>query len=420
MTYFELIQKLFNVNLHGGIKLGLSNSLQLSQALGSPEKAFKAIHVAGTNGKGSVTTKIAAALQHAGYRVGLYTSPHISCFRERIQINGEMISEESTTALLTEIFETVDKNHIPATFFELTTFLAFSYFAQQKVDIAVLETGLGGRLDATNIVMPMLSVITSISLEHTDILGSTLEDITIEKAGIIKPHIPVIAGPRMPHQIVQAIAQQRHSPCEILDENYATFEEENKALAKRALESLGIAEEAIEKGIKETPKCRMEILTHAQAPQFKSFPEALILDVGHNPDGLLNLFKAIRQKYPKNEIRILFGLSKSKDISGCLAILKEEGIHFHLVEAPNGRGMAIADLQRGLVECGVPLPQISVDATIKESLINALSEASQKQQLVLVCGTFFIMSEVRQALGIEEARDPIDLNERKKTTDEHR
>jgi dihydrofolate synthase/folylpolyglutamate synthase len=416
MTYSEVIQRLFNVNLHGGIKLGLSNCHQLDRLLGFPHKSFQSIHVAGTNGKGSVTTKIAQSFQYAGYRVGLYTSPHISCFRERIQVNGQMISEESVTTLLSGIFEKANREKIHATFFELTTFLAFQYFAQQKVEIAVLETGLGGRLDATNIVNPLLSIITSISLEHTEILGSTLEAIALEKAGIIKPQVPVIAGPRMPHTIIKEVAQQNQSPYEEVKGNFKNFDEENKAVAKQALKRLKIPEDCIAKGIVAVPKCRMEILTAKQCPQFSQFPEALILDVGHNPDGLSNLFKAIRQKYPQKEIRILFGLSKSKDIMSCLEVLKEHGSHFHLVEAANGRGIETADLQRVMMNIGIPLPQISVGSSIEQSVKEALTMGAAKQQIVLICGTFFIMAPVRQTLGIVEPIDQTDMNERNKST----
>ncbi len=154
MSYSEVIQKLFNLHLFGGVKLGLQNTQRLQQLLDFPDHSFSTIHVAGTNGKGSVSTKIASAFEHAGYRVGLYTSPHISSFRERIRVNSNMISEEAVQNLLLFLFKIIETEQIPATFFELTTFLAFLYFAQEKVEVAVLETGLGGRLDATNVVYP--------------------------------------------------------------------------------------------------------------------------------------------------------------------------------------------------------------------------------------------------------------------------
>ena len=199
--YQTFINRLFAINLHGGMKLGLKNMETLNAMLGTPTQHFKCIHVAGTNGKGSVVYKIAKSLEKEGLRVGLYTSPHISSFRERIQINGQLIDESSVVAGLSRIFEEIDKSKIPATFFEITTALALKYFADQKVDYVVLETGLGGRLDATNIVTPVLSIITSISLEHTEYLGSTLEAIAKEKGGIIKPYVPIFIGPRVPQPL---------------------------------------------------------------------------------------------------------------------------------------------------------------------------------------------------------------------------
>lgn len=207
--YQDLLKKLFAVNLHGGIKLGLKNIQQLNQLLGNPIAQFKSIHVAGTNGKGSVVTKIAKGLEEEGFRVGLYTSPHISCFRERIKINGRMIDEASVTSILERIFNVIEQEKIAATFFEITTALAFLYFAKQRVDFAVLETGLGGRLDATNIVTPLLSIITSISLEHVEQLGETIDAIASEKAGIIKPNIPVLIGPCVPVGIIEKFADEK-------------------------------------------------------------------------------------------------------------------------------------------------------------------------------------------------------------------
>lgn len=411
--YSELIKKLFNANLHGGMKLGLSNSLCLDTVLNFPSRSFPAIHVAGSNGKGSVTKKIASAYQFAGYRVGLFTSPHISCFRERIRINDQMISEEEVAHLLSQIFDVAKNYALNPTFFELTTLLAFHYFAQEKVDMAVLEVGLGGRLDATNIITPQLSVITSISLEHTEILGKTLEEIAIEKAGIIKPHIPVVLGPRVPFQQLQRIAAERESPCTQVEGIYETFDEENQAIAKAALELLCLPSAAIEKGLKERPPCRFETWTRQQLPKYhnNTFPEAVILDVAHNPDGLLHLFKAIRNKHGIRPLRVLFGLSKTKDISACLAILKANGNDFHLVEAQNGRGMPPQQLKEGLLVLGVTEDRVNIDSTIEESLRKAMREASNQNQILVICGTFFIMGKARRALGLDEPCDAIDMNE---------
>lgn len=394
MNYAKLIDQLFSVNLFNGIKLGLTNSLQLDASLGYPSKAFSSIHVAGTNGKGSVTKKIAAALQSAGYRVGCYTSPHIACFRERICINTEMISEREVEKLLPEVFSSASTS----TFFEITTLLAFLYFARQKVDWAVVETGLGGRLDATNILHPKLSIITSISMDHADRLGNTLEEIALEKAGIIKPGIPVLLGPRMPHAIFQEYARFCNSPCAIVKTTFPTYEQENCAIAECALKQLNIPFQAIQEGLKAHLPCRMEHLA----------AQRVILDVAHNPDGLIELFKAIRQQFTKEKLSIVCGLSKTKDIQQCLQIIQQHAAHIHLVEATNGRAAPIEQLRNALRALQVPDACITMHGSIAEGV-----HASQKSKdLTVVCGTFFIMAEARAALGIVEPQDVTDMNER--------
>lgn len=407
LPYSDLIVKLYNANKFGGMKLGLQNSLKLQELLDFPDRTFKTIHVAGTNGKGSVSKKIAHALQSAGYRAGLYTSPHISCFRERIRINGKMIPEDKVRSLLSFIFELIESENIPATFFEITTFLALHYFSQEKVEVAVLETGLGGRLDATNVVNPILSIITSISLDHTDILGMTCEEIAIEKGGIIKKATPVIIGPRVPFASIQAIADQMESPC--FQVNCATplFEEENREVARAALKHLErsflLPQDAVEKGLQGRQPCRFERI-------MDKIP--IILDVAHNPDGLEHLFQMCRHHFPAKPIRILFGLSKSKDIESCLKLIAQECSYFHLVAAMNGRGLAVSELYRSLKNKTSDANRIMAHFSISEAVNDARNEAIENQELLLICGSFFIMSEVRNALGIQEQCDMIDLNER--------
>lgn len=413
MNYSNQLDKLLKVNLFGGMKLGLHNPEKLNALLNFPDRKFQSIHIAGTNGKGSVSTKIAKGLERAGYRVGLYTSPHISCFRERIKINGEMISEEVSAKILNRLFDIAEKEGLHPTFFEYATLLAFQYFGEEKVDIAVLETGLGGRLDATNIVVPKLSVITSISLEHTEILGSTIEKIAEEKAGIIKPSVPVVIGPRANNKIINQIAKERESHLEIVQGNFKTFDEENSAIARKALELLNIPREAIFKGITALPACRMEILEVNSKKENQIISTRVILDVAHNPDGLFRLFESLRHKYPLENFRILFGLSKTKDIDGCLAILAKNGSHFHLVEASNGRGLSAKDLAVSMEKLGIPSQRFSINGGIKESVRIALEEASKKQEMLIICGTFFIMGEVRHALEINEPCDSFDMNEKK-------
>lgn len=387
-SYSALLNQLYSINLHNGMKLGLANTLALSRALGAPEKQFSTVHIAGTNGKGSVATKMAKGLQLSGKKVGLYTSPHISSFRERIKINGEMIDESSFVKHLERLFA-ID---IKATFFEYATFLAFLYFAEQKVDYAVIETGLGGRLDATNVIMPTLSVITSISYDHTEFLGTSLEQIAYEKAGIIKHYSPLVIGPKADFDIIKTFARVQESPLYQVTGIYKTYDEENSAIAKKGLQVLGLSEEVIEKGIAVRPPCRVEKIGN------------VILDVAHNTDGLTELFRVIGdQKLP-----IVFGLSKTKDIAGCLAIIKEHGSHFYPVEAPNGRGLPVDQLKDMMYRSGFKEEEISVLPSIEEAVRMARMSGEQ----ILVCGTFFIMAPVRQALGIVEPRDPYDTNEK--------
>lgn len=389
--------------MFGGTKLGLDNSWRLQRALEFPDRSYKTIHIAGTNGKGSVSTKIAEGLRASGRKVGLYTSPHISTFRERIRINGIMISENAVEELLTEIFHIIEEEKIPATFFEITTLLALKYFSKQNIDFAVLETGLGGRLDATNIVTPELSVITSISLDHTEILGRTLEEITREKAGIIKTRRPVIIGPRVPYTIIKEVAETQSSPIFRVNGRFDTFEDENRAIAQEALFHLNIDPKAIEVGIEGRQPCRFEC--------FQS-PCKGILDVAHNPDGLEQLFRAIDSHFPKHPIRVVFGLSTNKDLGSCLKILNEKCSHFHLVTAPNGRGAPVKILEEHLVKHQVNPNAISIDRDIRSSMAKAIQGCLQEQQLLLVCGSFFIMHEARRALGIHDPHDQFDMNER--------
>lgn len=405
MTYSTLVQRLLHINRCGGMKLGLENVLRLQKLLHFPARSFQSIHIAGTNGKGSVSIKIATALQEAGYRVGLYTSPHLSCFRERIRVNGDMIAEQVVSTHLSRLFDTIEKEHIPATFFELTTCLAFLHFAQEQVEIAVIETGLGGRLDATNVIHPCLSVITSISLDHTEILGSTREEIAKEKGGIIKKQIPVVIGPHVPLAPIQAIALQQQSPLIQVQANSSFFEEENCAMARTALMSLPfqISSEAIERGLKSRQPCRFEVL--AGSP-------TIILDVAHNPNGLHYLFQAIQQHYPGRSLRLLFGLSKNKDLHGCLELIAAHGEHFHLVEAANGRGAAVQSLATHLEKLAINPSRVFQHDSIAAGVQQAQQEACQHNQVLVVCGSFFIMAEVRQSLGFHDPQDSLDMNER--------
>lgn len=404
--YPQLIKELFSLNLHGGIKLGLSNSYSLNEALNHPIVQFKSIHIAGSNGKGSVATKIAKALECGGYKVGLYTSPHISCFRERIRINGHMISEEEVVRLLPKIFAITKERMIPATFFEVTTALAFQHFAENNIEIAVVETGLGGRLDATNILTPILSVITSISREHSEILGDSLDQIAMEKAGIIKAQIPVILGPNVRQPSIYTIAKNLSSNIIEVEDDSDFYDDRNSKIAKRALmaisDRLNISEENMEKGIQVRPPCRFELL---KSPH-------VTFDVAHNPEGFQALFKALLTHYPKQKFSVVLGISKTKDIASCLKIALPYVNNLHLVTAPNGRGEDASKVATIAKKLGFPHLSINIHDSIREGVISALNGGITDRSPLVICGTFFIMHEARQALKIVEPSDPIDLNER--------
>lgn len=409
-SYSQILDRLFSVNELAGMKLGLKNCLDMDRLLANPSKAFPSIHVAGTNGKGSVSTKIAATHEAAGFKTGLYTSPHLSCFRERIRINSHMISEKQVEKHMNTLFSLCDAHKIKSTFFELTTLMAFLHFAEENVDIAVLETGLGGRLDATNIVSPKMSVITSISLEHTEILGNTIDEIAMEKAGIIKHSIPVIIGPKVPFSVIQPVALKKQSPCMQVKGHYTDYHEENCAIANMVLEQLQMPNHAIHTGLKALPPCRLQTFTQKElleAGFSAPLPKAVILDVAHNPDALKELLRAI---YNQGPFRFVIGLSSNKDIAGCLNVLKNEASAFHLVEAANERAASNETLAKELLKLGVSQDNIVCEASITSAIQNAIKLARNNHELVIVCGTFFIMNQARKALGIVEPQDPKDMN----------
>lgn len=402
--YPELIKKLYEVNLHGGSKLGLNNSYSLNKLLNHPEKHFKSIHIAGSNGKGSVSTKIAKALELQGYKVGLYTSPHISSFRERIRINRVMITEKEVELLLPQVFDAANQGNLTPTFFEITTSLAFYYFALQKVDIAVIETGLGGRLDATNVIQPLISIITSISLEHTEILGKSLNEITKEKAGIIKRDTPVVVGSRVPSEIIVDTCKSANSFLKVVDGTFDWYDDENTEIAREALyllaKQITLTEKSIEEGIKIRPNCRFEIIEDPPC----------ILDVAHNPDGIAELFKALNNKYGKRKFSLVLGFSKTKDIESCLKIMQPQIKHLYIVSASNGRGESPETIAQIALNMGYSPESLSLFSTPNEGIKTALQHTS-KDAPVVICGTFFIMSEARKILGIHEDVDFLSLNE---------
>jgi len=357
MQHF-LIEKLFSLYGRGGIKLGLETMRRLSAAFDEPHRAFRTVHIAGTNGKGSVATKTAAALQAAGFRTGLFTSPHIETFRERIRIDGEMIGEEEVLELLAPLMEC----GIEATFFEITTLLALLYFKKQKVDYAVIETGMGGRLDATNIIVPEAAAITSIGRDHCRFLGESLEEIAREKGGIIKPNVPCVVGPTVNLEL----------PVIKVEGEFADYEEENCAVAERLLKLIGVGEKAVAVGLQASAPCRFESVP-GEVPT--------VLDVAHNPDGLQALFKRLARSFPEAKWQTVAGLSSDKELSRCLDLLEEKSEALHLVASDNSRSFR----KEGCMP-------------VAEGVRKARGRALQAGQNLLVCGSFYIMADAQKAL----------------------
>lgn len=388
LTYEECLKKLYSLTKNGS-ELGLERIQNLLYALDNPHKHIRAVHVAGTNGKGSVSTKIAKSYELEGLLVGLYTSPHIATFRERIQINGKKIEEEEVSALLNRIFPLTRSE----SFFEITTALMFLYFYKKKVDVAVLETGLGGRLDATNVCYPILSIITSISLDHTQYLGATIEAITREKAGIIKPSVPVIIGPGVAYDLI-ALKTNKSLITQVTGA-FASFEDENRSIARCAQEKLHIVHE---NALQAVPPCRFE--RHSLGGK------ELIFDVAHNVDGIKKLFERLDSNYPKKSMIAIYGASKDKDVAQCLLQFVSRVAAVYFVEAPTERSVNRQEL------LALTPAHLHIKCHALSSYQETITAAfSGPEEIVVIFGTFFIMAPIRKALGFYDESDSMVLIE---------
>ena len=355
MTYKQTIDYLYNAAPAfekvgaGAYKEGLYNTLALDNHFGHPHKSYKTIHIAGTNGKGSCSHTIAAILQCAGYKVGLYTSPHLVDFRERIRVNGKCIDKERVIRFVKEERSFFEPLH--PSFFELTTALAFKYFEEEGVDVAVIEVGLGGRLDCTNIITPLLSVITNISFDHTQFLGNTLGQIAGEKAGIIKSGVPCVIGEytEETRPVFESKAKEKASPIVFAEDNRLSadvdfelkgnYQSKNKNTILNAISVLrgvlSIDDSAIKKGMENV----CELTGLAGRWQTISTAPLIICDTGHNLAGWEYLSVQIRDTAAelkhKSEAagstcttRIVFGMVDDKDISSVLKLLPADGIYY--------------------------------------------------------------------------------------------
>jgi dihydrofolate synthase/folylpolyglutamate synthase len=402
-------------------KADLINTTRLCNALGNPEIKFKSVHVAGTNGKGSVSHMLAAILQTAGYKTGLYTSPHLKDFRERIKINGEMIPEQNVIDFTERMMPLIEE--ISPSFFEITVAMAFQYFADEKVDIAIIETGLGGRLDSTNVITPELSVITNISWDHMNILGNTLEKIASEKAGIIKSNIPVILGEVLPETkpVFEKVAAEKNAPLIIAPEKRTVtdwswqhhhlhlqvaeagqtdhkkyeldlagiYQKQNLVTVLEVCDGLQakgwkIDEDIISRSLRQVKK-----LTglHGRWETIHTSP-TVILDVAHNPDGINQLVQQI-EITDHHDLHIVFGMVKDKDVENVITLLPREA-HYYFTRAQVPRAIPesiLADLGHNAGLKGEAYPEVNV------ALKAALEKADDKD-LIIVCGSVFLVGEV--------------------------
>ncbi|MGD8458503.1 MAG: folylpolyglutamate synthase/dihydrofolate synthase family protein [Anaerolineales bacterium] len=402
----------------------LDRVFALVGSLGDPQQDYPSIHIAGSKGKGSVSVLCASALQAQGYKVGLYTSPHLHVFEERIQINGEMISRLDLIQLVDEI-----KPHVQAvpdlTTFEIQTALAFWYFARQKVDAAVIEVGLGGRLDATNVIVPRVSVITALFLEHTLVLGDTLAQVAAEKAGIIKPGVPVVLSPQKDeaYQVVARIAAQKDASLLYLPQEYSyeslavnleyqTFtlrtkktkqetqlqvtllgphQIENAAAAYAALQVLRdqgvpISEDAIKDGFSTaTWPIRFEII--GQKPR-------VVLDGAHTPEAAEMLRQTVDILFPHTPIVLVFGVSSDKKVEDMLSVLLPNTRQIIFTQSSHPRAMDVDTLMGLDLPFNVPIKAVeSMDRAVKEAL-----EIAGEDALVLVTGSLFVAADARLSL----------------------
>ncbi len=417
MTYQEATDYLFSRRA-SGMKLGLENIQKLLERLDHPENQFPSIHIAGTNGKGSTAAILESILREAGYQTGLYTSPHLIDMRERIKIRGKPISQNDVVTFIQDSTPHIEATN--ASFFEILTAMAFSHFASKKVDVAVLETGLGGRLDATNTIVPLLTLITEIGLEHTRILGKNLVSITQEKAGILKPGIPCLSATkhRKAKVFLSEFTEANRIPLRFSDETVhvshirlseqgsrfdadtgsflykdlhlkllGNHQIENSALALLTVEELRkkgwkIPERAIRRGLENVVwRARLELLQ--QNPK-------LLLDSAHNPMGVKSLVKALRTLFTYNRLILVFGVLKDKNYRSMLSQIAPLAERIVLTRPMSDRAL---EPERLLRFPSVQGKYVDVIPEINKAWTRAVSLAG-KEDIVCGAGSIYFVGEV--------------------------
>lgn len=405
MNYQETVNWLFNqLPMYqnqgaSAYKPNLDNTILLANYLNHPEKKIKTIHVAGTNGKGSTSSLLASVLQEAGYKVGLYTSPHLKDYRERIKINGNEITEEFVTNFISKHKSFFESHNL--SFFEMTVGLAFDYFVQEKIDIAIIEVGMGGRLDSTNIITPLISVITNIGLDHTQFLGNTLEAIAYEKAGIIKPNIPVVIGEFSTETkpVFVKKASEKNSEIyfasDLVGEVYPStllgdYQIQNRKTVQQTLQILQqknefiISEENIKDGFLNV------IQNTGLSGRWQQLGEnpKIICDTAHNKHGLSIVLKQVeKQKFEK--LHIVLGVVNDKDLTEILPLFPKKAVYY-FCSPKNLRGLDPEILQ-----------QKALIFELKGKVYNSVSEAykeakkkSTAKDFIYVGGSTFVVAEI--------------------------
>lgn len=422
MSYSFVIEYLYALQKHG-IKLGLETMRILLDRVGNPHRSLRVLHIGGTNGKGSTAAMVASVLQHSGRRVGLYTSPHLVEFRERIRVNGCMITEKQVEKVIARLRVAL-RDDLEPTFFEMTTALAFLYFADSEVDVAVLEVGLGGRFDATNVVgQPLATAITTIGLDHQEYLGQTEEAIAFEKGGIIKPCIPVVIG-RMgqgAEQVLRRIARDRSAPLWQLGRDFAVdgrrperftyrgvtrvcedlicglegrHQRDNAACALALLEAAGRAgidtdEVAVRDGLRMVSwEGRLELIDE--------YPKVM-LDGAHNPAAahvLAEYLKDFSIRHPTSRVILVWGMMRDKDRQGFIAPLLPFVSEIVLTQATLARSATVQELRATLHEWQGPV----LEAVLPMDAMTAARSRAMPHDLICIAGSLMLLGDIKAAV----------------------
>ena len=447
MTYPETLDYLFNsLPMYHRIgqaayKADITNTVSLMEHLGHPERKFQSIHVAGTNGKGSVSHMLCSILMRAGYKVGLYTSPHLVDFRERIRINGEMIPKEEVTAFVAQHRPFMEG--LQLSFFEMTVGLAFDYFARERVDIAVVEVGMGGRLDSTNVITPLLSVITNIGFDHTQFLGDTLAKIAAEKAGIIKEGVPVVIGQYQPETmpVFEAKAKECHAPISVASEHWrvspdwqvehdgvsvgeypcemtGSYQLKNVATVLEAVHQLAplsaklllappavadlrftihnpqlaITDENIRQGIAHVVT---DTGLHGRWETIGENP-LTICETAHNADGIEAMLAKL-ETLPYRRLHLIYGCVNDKDFRHILQMLPRERTTFYYSQPSVPRGLPVDQLSEAAKELGMPGEAFP---DVHDAIVAARKAADPEGDLVLVTGSIFLVADALEKEGL--------------------